>query len=276
GLTVGGTAPSVLQCLAANAAVCHSNWDQFPAERIAWHPFPPEGPSQTAEGARQRPAANSDRCEFDRRQGRCVPGLCRNGGTCRELSGGGFRCECPAGGYERPYCTVTARSFPPKSFAMFRGLRQRFHLSISLTFATLENSGLLFYNGRFNEKHDFIALEIQEGQVVLKYSTGESSTQVSPFLPGGVSDGNWHTVHIHYYNKPATRYPKRSMSGEAQGPSDEKIAVVSVDDCDTALSLRFGTQLGNYSCAAQGKQTSNKKSLDLTGPLFLGRSSQRT
>uniref|UniRef100_A0A667XKB3 Cadherin EGF LAG seven-pass G-type receptor 3 n=1 Tax=Myripristis murdjan TaxID=586833 RepID=A0A667XKB3_9TELE len=206
-----------------------------------------------------------ERCEFNRRQGRCVPGVCRNGGTCRELSSGGFRCECPAGGYERPYCTVTARSFPPKSFVMFRGLRQRFHLSISLSFATLENSGLLFYNGRFNEKHDFIALEIQDGQVVLKYSTGESSTQVSPFLPGGVSDGNWHTVHIHYYNK-----PKRSVSGEAQGPSDEKVAVVSVDDCDTAVSLRFGTQLGNYSCAAQGKQTSSKKSLDLTGPLFLG------
>lgn len=53
--------------------------------------------------------------------------------------------------------------------------------------------------------------------------------------------------------------PKRSIGGEAQGPSDEKIAVVSVDDCDTALSLRFGTQLGNYSCAAQGKQTSSKK-----------------
>uniref|UniRef100_A0A3B3UW61 Cadherin EGF LAG seven-pass G-type receptor 3 n=1 Tax=Poecilia latipinna TaxID=48699 RepID=A0A3B3UW61_9TELE len=206
-----------------------------------------------------------DRCELDRRQGRCVPGVCRNGGTCRELSGGGFRCECPPGGYERPYCTVTARSFPPKSFAMFRGLRQRFHLSISLSFATLEKSGLLFYNGRFNEKHDFIALEIQEGQVVFKYSTGESSTQVSPFLLGGVSDGNWHTVHIHYYNK-----PRRSLIGEAQGPSDEKMAVVSIDDCDTALSLRFGTQLGNYSCAAQGKQTSSKKSLDLTGPLFLG------
>lgn len=43
------------------------------------------------------------------------------------------------------------------------------------SFATLENSGLLFYNGRFNEKHDFIALEIQEGQVVLKYSTGTIS-----------------------------------------------------------------------------------------------------
>ncbi len=47
------------------------------------------------------------------------------------------------------------------------------------SFATLENSGLLFYNGRFNEKHDFIALEIQEGQVVLKYSTGTISLSLS-------------------------------------------------------------------------------------------------
>lgn len=45
-------------------------------------------------------------------------------------------------------------------------------MHVSFRFATLENSGLLFYNGRFNEKHDFIALEIQEGQVVFKYSTG--------------------------------------------------------------------------------------------------------
>uniref|UniRef100_A0A8C1TBI0 Cadherin, EGF LAG seven-pass G-type receptor 3 n=1 Tax=Cyprinus carpio TaxID=7962 RepID=A0A8C1TBI0_CYPCA len=203
-----------------------------------------------------------ERCEFDRRGGQCVAGICHNGGTCRELSGGGFRCECPAGGYEKPYCSVTTRSFPPKSFMMFRGLRQRFHLSISLSFATLESNGLLFYNGRFNEKHDFLALEILDGQMVLKYSTGESSTQVSPYLPAGVSDGNWHTVHIHYYNK--------VRSGDVQGPSDEKVAVLSVDDCDTAVSLRFGAQLGNYSCAAQGRQTSSKKSLDLTGPLFLG------
>ncbi|KAI1892191.1 hypothetical protein AGOR_G00130780 [Albula goreensis] len=206
-----------------------------------------------------------EHCQWDRRQGRCVPGVCRNGGTCREESRGGFRCECPAGGYERPDCAITTRSFPPKSFIMFRGLRQRFHLTISLSFATLESRGLLLYNGRFNEKHDFLALEILDGQVQLTYSTGESSTQVSPYLPGGVSDGDWHTVHIHYYNK-----PKRSVSGEAQGPSDEKVAVVSVDDCDTAVALRFGQHLGNYSCAAQGRQTSSKKSLDLTGPLFLG------
>ncbi|KPP64742.1 cadherin EGF LAG seven-pass G-type receptor 3-like [Scleropages formosus] len=202
-----------------------------------------------------------ERCEWNRRKGRCVPGVCRNGGTCRELSGGGFRCECPAGGYERPYCAVTARSFPPKSFIMFHGLRQRFHLSISLSFATLERRALLLYNGRFNEKHDFLALEIIDGQVQLKFSTGESSTQVSPYLPGGVSDGNWHTVHIHYSNK-----PKQSLSGESQGPSNEKVAILSIDDCDTAVALSFSQQLGNYSCAAQGRQTSSKnRPLDLAG-----------
>lgn len=42
----------------------------------------------------------------------------------------------------------------------------------------MENSGLLLYNGRFNEKHDFIALEIQEGQVVFKYSTGINSLYI--------------------------------------------------------------------------------------------------
>lgn len=45
-------------------------------------------------------------------------------------------------------------------------------------FATLETNGLLFYNGRFNEKHDFLALEILDGQVVLKYSTGKKPISV--------------------------------------------------------------------------------------------------
>lgn len=90
-------------------------------------------------------SVSGDRCEFDHRQGRCMPGVCRNGGTCRELSGGGFRCECPAGAYERPYCTVTARSFPPKSFVMFRGLRQRFHLSISLTWVDLSKHSVISF-----------------------------------------------------------------------------------------------------------------------------------
>lgn len=40
-------------------------------------------------------------------------------------------------------------------------------------FSTVEPSGLLLYNGRLNERHDFLAVEIIQGQVQLKYSTGK-------------------------------------------------------------------------------------------------------
>ncbi|XP_064589329.1 cadherin EGF LAG seven-pass G-type receptor 2 isoform X4 [Zonotrichia leucophrys gambelii] len=206
-----------------------------------------------------------EHCELSARGGRCTPGVCRNGGTCLNLLVGGFRCQCPPGHYEKPFCTMSTRSFPPHSFLTFRGLRQRFHFTLGLTFATQERDGLLLYNGRFNERHDFVALEIVDEQLQLTFSAGETTTTVSPFVPGGVSDGQWHRVQLHYYNKPVV-----GRSGVPQGPSEQKVAVVTVDDCDTAMALRFGPRLGNYSCAAQGTQTGSKKSLDLTGPLLLG------
>nr|XP_020652661.1 cadherin EGF LAG seven-pass G-type receptor 1 isoform X2 [Pogona vitticeps] len=204
-------------------------------------------------------------CEVNARSGRCAPGVCKNGGTCVNLLIGGFKCVCPPGEYERPYCEMTTRSFPPESFVTFKGLRQRFHFTVSLMFATRERNALLLYNGRFNEKHDFIALEIIEEQIQLTFSAGETTTTVSPFVPGGVSDGQWHSVQVQYYNK-----PNIGRLGIPHGPSGEKVAVVTVDDCDTAVAVRFGSLIGNYSCAAQGTQSGSKKSLDLTGPLLLG------
>uniref|UniRef100_A0A2K5EZN3 Cadherin EGF LAG seven-pass G-type receptor 1 n=1 Tax=Aotus nancymaae TaxID=37293 RepID=A0A2K5EZN3_AOTNA len=206
-----------------------------------------------------------EHCEVDARSGRCANGVCKNGGTCVNLLIGGFHCVCPSGEYERPYCEVTTRSFPPRSFVTFRGLRQRFHFTVSLTFATQERNGLLLYNGRFNEKHDFIALEVVDEQVQLTFSAGETTTTVAPKVPGGVSDGQWHSVQVQYYNKPNIGH-----LGLPHGPSGEKMAVVTVDDCDTTMAVRFGNDIGNYSCAAQGTQTGSKKSLDLTGPLLLG------
>uniref|UniRef100_A0A8C8ZRC4 Cadherin EGF LAG seven-pass G-type receptor 1 n=1 Tax=Prolemur simus TaxID=1328070 RepID=A0A8C8ZRC4_PROSS len=206
-----------------------------------------------------------EHCEVNARSGRCANGVCKNGGTCVNLLIGGFHCVCPPGEYERPYCEVTTRSFPPQSFVTFRGLRQRFHFTISLTFATQERNALLLYNGRFNEKHDFIALEIVQEQLQLTFSAGETTTTVAPQVPGGVSDGRWHSVQVQYYNK-----PNIGRLGLPHGPSGEKVAVVTVDDCDTAVAVRFGSYVGNYSCAAQGTQSGSKKSLDLTGPLLLG------
>uniref|UniRef100_A0AAY4D3X6 Cadherin EGF LAG seven-pass G-type receptor 1 n=1 Tax=Denticeps clupeoides TaxID=299321 RepID=A0AAY4D3X6_9TELE len=233
-----------------------------------------------------------EHCEVNARSGRCVPGVCKNGGTCVDLLVGGFMCQCPAGEFEKPYCEMTTRSFPGQSFITFRGLRQRFHFTISFMFATRERNALLLYNGRFNEKHDFIAVEIVEEQVQLTFSAGEAKTTVAPFVTGGVSDGQWHSVQLHYYNKDSLhlldssgvlrvplytawlelkhKEPNIGRLGIPHGPSGEKVAVVAVDDCDIAMAVRFGSVIGNYSCAAQGTQTGPKKSLDLTGPLLLG------
>ncbi|KAM9320481.1 cadherin EGF LAG seven-pass G-type receptor 2 [Gastrophryne carolinensis] len=204
-------------------------------------------------------------CEIFLRSARCSAGLCRNGAACVNLLLGGFHCECPPGEYEAPYCMVTTRAFDGESFITFRGLRQRFHFKVSLSFATQEQNGLLLYNGRFNGKHDFIVLEVKNEQVQLTFSAGEFTTTVSPFVPGGISDGQWHTVHFHYFNKPIV-----GKSGDLQGPSEQKVAVVTIDSCNTEMSLRFGDALENYTCAAQGMQSGTKKSLDLTGPLLLG------
>ncbi|MEE6481192.1 hypothetical protein FKM82_012777 [Ascaphus truei] len=206
-----------------------------------------------------------EHCEVSSRSGRCVPGICKNGGTCINLLIGGFKCECPPGEFERPYCEMTTRSFPPQTFITFKGLRQRFHFTVSLMFATRERNALILYNGRFNEKHDFIALEIIEKQIQLTFSAGETTTKVTPYVEGGVSDGQWHSVQVYYYNK-----PNIGRLGIPHGPSGEKVAVVTVDDCDTAVAIRFGNLIKNYTCAAQGTQTGSKKSLDLTGPLLLG------
>ncbi|XP_015253021.1 PREDICTED: cadherin EGF LAG seven-pass G-type receptor 1 isoform X2 [Cyprinodon variegatus] len=233
-----------------------------------------------------------EHCELNASSDRCVPGVCKNGGKCINRLAGGFMCECPPGEFEKPYCEMTTRSFPGQSFVTFRGLRQRFHFTVSFMFATRERNALLLYNGRFNEKHDFIALEIIKEQIQLTFSGGETITTVTTYVPGGVSDGQWHSVQLHYYNKEGwglvdsrgglrvplftawleliQKEPNIGRLGIPHGPSAEKVAVVAVDDCDISMAVRFGKQIGNYTCAAQGTQTGQKKSLDLTGPLLLG------
>lgn len=53
--------------------------------------------------------------------------------------------------------------------------------------------------------------------------------------------------------------PKVSALGVVQGPSKDKVAILTVDECDASVALQFGSEIGNYSCAAEGVQTSSKK-----------------
>ena len=53
--------------------------------------------------------------------------------------------------------------------------------------------------------------------------------------------------------------PVLNQAGLPQGPSDQKVVVVTVDNCDTSVAMRFGHMIGNYTCAAQGSQSGSKK-----------------
>lgn len=68
-------------------------------------------------------------------------------------------------------------------------------------FATRSRNGLLLYNGRYNEQHDFISLELVEGNVQFTFSLGNGITTATASVPGGVSDGEWHKVTVSYFNK---------------------------------------------------------------------------
>nr|XP_018907159.1 PREDICTED: protocadherin-like wing polarity protein stan isoform X2 [Bemisia tabaci] len=210
------------------------------------------------------PGFAGDNCEIDLSKDTCKPNVCQSDSSCTPLPQGGFSCNNCASGttfeYHNNLCQLRGRSFPKHSFLTFPSLKQRHRLYLKLKFATLESSGLLLYNGRYNEKHDFIALELIDNARSLQFSfsLGSSTTRVIATSPTELNDGNWHTVTVEYVNKSA---------------------VLSIDDCDVALSIKHGSQLGLH-CANISTQVLEDRCalftetcyrfLDLTGPLQIG------
>ncbi|KAG0726156.1 Protocadherin-like wing polarity protein stan [Chionoecetes opilio] len=137
--------------------------------------------------------------------GQCVSEVCKHGSKCKTVNGdggssGGFTCtNCSRSLYHTSTCELRARRFSKGTFLTFPALKQRHRLHIKISFATRDPNGLLLYNGRYNEKHDFMSLEVVAGEVVFSFSLGTTTTRVSAVLPGGVHDGNWHTVAVEYY-----------------------------------------------------------------------------
>ncbi|GBP48921.1 Protocadherin-like wing polarity protein stan [Eumeta japonica] len=181
---------------------------------------------------------------------------------------GGILCQGCAidNNYTTPMCELRARSFPATSFLTFPSLKRRYRLHLKLRFATQTTSGLLLYNGRYNERHDFLALEAvtsgagRDGGPGLRFTFALGGGRTEVTVAGNVADGSWHAVEVNYFNRTAT---------------------MVLDECDRALSLAGAAEFGaEYACANfTRKQLPPRcdiptetchRFLDLTGPLQIG------
>ena len=70
-----------------------------------------------------------------------------------------------------------------------------------MEFTTTEHSGLLLFNGRYDGKHDFIAVEVWQGQVQFRFSLFSHEVIITSNVNGGVIDGNWHKVEVAFQNR---------------------------------------------------------------------------
>ena len=166
-----------------------------------------------------------DDCQLD--LSGAVAGSSRRDKSCNGRTGlcAPTNCTGPANFYTPLTCQLRSRSFYRGSFLTFPALRQRYRLHLKLryntkpqhildwhnkhtnlvnSFATRERNGLLLYNGRYNERHDFIALELMDGRLQFSFSMGANSSHVVLQQPHSLADGNWHTVTVDYVNRVKT------------------------------------------------------------------------
>lgn len=156
-------------------------------------------------------------CELNMQVDNCVEDLCKSGSECvniknypKDLSRlpeiKGFQCaNCTYVEWSSPTCELLSRSFVKGSYLSFSAINQRHRINIKLRFATRKDNILLIYNGRFNEEHDYMALEILDSTLVFSFSLGSTKHQVSlSARPGYLSSGLWRTVEVDFYNYTAT------------------------------------------------------------------------
>ncbi len=189
--------------------------------------------------------------------------LLESAGVQTEAGGGagGFLCaDCPHGEWGTPLCELRSRSFTPGSYLTFSALRQRHRLNLRLRFATKEANGLLLYNGRYNEKHDYIGLELIGGKIHFSFSLG-GTNKATVSVGSRLHDGAWHEIEVNYFNRSAT---------------------LKLDNCDEALLNAVERyDLGQeFACAnktsllLEGRCADRMQTcfrfLDLSGPLQIG------
>ena len=131
----------------------------------------------------------------------CDPNPCRNGGRCVvDENGSAFSCTCPSG-YDGPLCEQATAHFDYGSLLAFSPRLGRWGFDIRLDFATVDPNGLMMHNNRLGEQYDFIALELNAGQITCSLSFGSLTETVVARSQVPLSDGEWHSVTIRLVDK---------------------------------------------------------------------------
>ena len=225
-------------------------------------------------------------CEINYSNNFCRNGLCRGGSRCvsgaaramkvkpsmvraglgldralLESTDVGFHCaDCPHEQWSSNLCELRTRSFVSGSYLTFSALRQRYRLNLKLKFTTRQPNGLLLYNGRYNEKHDFIGLELIDGRIYFSFSLGGiNRAQVS--VGQRLNDGQWHEVEVNYVNRTATL--KLDSCDEALLSAVERYDLGPEFACANKTTLILETRCSD-------RMQTCFRFLDLTGPLQIG------
>eukprot|EP00057_Strongylocentrotus_purpuratus_P034310 XP_794702.3 PREDICTED: neural-cadherin [Strongylocentrotus purpuratus] len=190
--------------------------------------------------------------------GSCDSIPCLNGGTCVDVHGGTYKCECPYL-FDGPNCQQTKRSFND-GYATFSTLRQCEETSLSIEFITETPSGTLFYNGpiqptEVDDAIDMILLELTNGKAKLTINLGSvdgTTLNLELEVPkDNLGDGQWHRIDV-YRN----------------GRSVE----MTVDRCEDApfAETSSSSTLDTSNCRSSGETPGENKFLNVNTPLFLG------
>ncbi|XP_037796396.1 agrin-like [Penaeus monodon] len=169
--------------------------------------------------------------------GACVRRPCQRGGTCRELTNGGYSCQCPprTTGLQcekelpPPYETP---SFSGSSYLEVKKIKAYNKVQLELEFRTFTDSGILLYSQQQPDgSGDFISLALVDGYVEFRYNLGSGPAVIR----------SHHRVQMKRFHKVVAKRYQRD-------------GILQLDDAEDAI----------------GKAPGTLKSLDLRGSTYVG------
>ncbi|XP_069999257.1 agrin isoform X5 [Penaeus vannamei] len=169
--------------------------------------------------------------------GACVRRPCQRGGTCRELTNGGYSCQCPprTTGLQcekelpPPYETP---SFSGSSYLEVKKIKAYNKVQLELEFRTFTDSGILLYSQQQPDgSGDFISLALVDGYVEFRYNLGSGPAVIR----------SHHRVQMKRFHRVVAKRYQRD-------------GILQLDDAEDAI----------------GKAPGTLKSLDLRGSTYVG------